>query len=127
MKITEGLGRALFFVVGAPKSGTTSLQLMLNGHAAIDCVGEGHFTDCLLENIRRLLAKYNERQAFNNAFVYDDDGYFSGFTGKDFNALARFLFLQQLHKRDLKLAIRFQGDKTSKYVSALNLLREIFP
>ena len=39
MKITEGLGRALFFVVGAPKSGTTWVQLMLNGHAAIDWAG----------------------------------------------------------------------------------------
>ena len=48
MKITEGLGRALFLVVGAPKSGTTWVQLMLNGHAAIDCAGEGHFTDWLL-------------------------------------------------------------------------------
>ena len=114
MKITEGLGRALFFVVGAPKSGTTWVQLMLNGHAAIDCAGEGHFTDWLLEDVRGLLAKYNERQAFNNAFVYDDDGYFSGFTGKDFNALARFVFLQQLRKRDRKPAIRFQGDQTPK-------------
>ncbi len=76
MKITEGLGRALFFVVGAPKSGTTWVQLMLNGHAAIDCACEGHFTDWLLEDVRGLLAKYTERQAFNNAFVYDDDGYF---------------------------------------------------
>ena len=127
MKITEGLGRALFFVVGVPKSGTTWVQLMLTGHAAIDCAGEGHFTDWLLEDVRGLLAKYNERQAFNNAFVYDDDGYFSGFTGKDFNALARFVFFQKLRKRDLKPAIRFQGDKTPNYVYALNWLREIFP
>jgi len=35
--------------------------------------------------------------------------------------------LQQLRKRDLKPAIRFQGDKTPNYVGALNLLRESFP
>ena len=58
MKIIEDLGRALFLVVGAPKFGATWLQLMLNGHAAIDCAGEGHFTDWLLEDVRGLIAKY---------------------------------------------------------------------
>ncbi|MEC8247446.1 MAG: hypothetical protein VX019_05235 [Pseudomonadota bacterium] len=76
MKITEGLGRALFLVVGAPKSGTAWVQLMLNGHAAIDCAGEGHFTDWLLEVVCGLLAKHNEWKALNNAFVYDGHGYF---------------------------------------------------
>jgi hypothetical protein len=45
--------KQLFFVGGAPKSGTTWLQLMLNGHPEISCTGEGHFPDRLLPALSR--------------------------------------------------------------------------
>ena len=40
--------RPVFSGWGA-ETGTVRVQLMLNGHAAIDCAGEGHFTDWLFE------------------------------------------------------------------------------
>ena len=85
-----------------------------------------HFTDWLLEDLRGLLAKYNERQTFNNAFVYDDDGYFPA-------SPARILTLSRASRLFAATAQarpetdRFQGDKTPNYVYALNLSREIFP
>ena len=53
----------LFFVLGAPKSGTTWLQYLLNAHPNISCRGEGLFhrfgknsNGCLLSTINFLNA-----------------------------------------------------------------------
>ena len=41
--IAELAKRQLFFVGGAPRSGTTWMQHMLDAHPDISCRGEGHF------------------------------------------------------------------------------------
>jgi len=42
-RIKEVLSKDIFFIVGAPKSGTIWLQLVLDGHHEIVCSGEGDF------------------------------------------------------------------------------------
>jgi hypothetical protein len=50
-------GRQLFFVGGAPRSGTTWLQLLLDSHPEVSCRGEGLFWKALAEPLDRLLVE----------------------------------------------------------------------
>jgi hypothetical protein len=46
-EIADLAQRQLFFVGGAPRSGTTWVQHLLNGHPDVSCRGEGHFLQFL--------------------------------------------------------------------------------
>lgn len=117
-----------FFLCGPPKSGTTWLQLMLDGHPAVNCAGEGHLTDWVLAPLRRLLMTYNEQLEQNNDLLYRGRASHTGFSEGDFNAIARFIIDQRLAKlRARKPAAAAIGDKTPNYAYALGLLSTIYP
>ncbi|MBW1915819.1 MAG: sulfotransferase domain-containing protein [Deltaproteobacteria bacterium] len=48
----------LFFIMGTPKSGTTWLQYLLNGHPEILCSGEGNFNQ-LIKGLNKVVNDYN--------------------------------------------------------------------
>ncbi len=117
-----------FFLCGPPKSGTTWLQLMLDGHPAVNCAGEGHLTDWVLAPLRQILTTYNEQLAQNNALIYRERASHVGFSERDFNDIARFVIdrrFERLHARKPEAAAI--GDKTPNYAYALGLLRAIYP
>lgn len=117
-----------FFVCGPPKSGTTWLQLMLDGHPEVLCAGEGHLTDWVLAPLRRLLTTYNEQLRVNDELLYRGQGTQVGFSEGDFNAIARFVFDQRFAKlRARKPQAAIVGDKTPNYAYALGLLSAIYP
>lgn len=117
-----------FFLCGPPKSGTTWLQLMLDGHPAVNCAGEGHLTDWVMAPLRKLLMGYNEQLERNNALIYRERASHGGFSEGDFNAIARFIIDQRLARiRPRKPDAVAIGDKTPNYAYALGLLTAIYP
>lgn len=117
-----------FFLCGPPKSGTTWLQLMLDGHPAVNCAGEGHLTDWVLAPLRKLLMTYNEQLTRNNALIYRERASHAGFSEGDFNEIARCIIDQRLAKLRLrKPGAAAIGDKTPNYAYALGLLTAIYP
>jgi hypothetical protein len=69
-------GCQLFFVGGAPRSGTTWLQLLLDSHPEVCCRGEGLFRKHLADPLDSLVARRREALAAKNAVLFaNDDGY----------------------------------------------------
>lgn len=64
--------KKIFFLCGAPKSGTTWLQVLLDAHPNIVCNGEGHFCDQLLPALHDAVAKYNGVVAEKNRTIFAD-------------------------------------------------------
>jgi len=58
-RLSGALERQIFFVGGAPKSGTTWLQVLLDCHPQISCSGEGHFVGHLLPRLKSALESHN--------------------------------------------------------------------
>jgi hypothetical protein len=65
-------GCQLFFVGGAPRSGTTWLRLLLDSHPEVCCRGEGLFQKHLADPLDSLVAKRREALAAKNAVVLRD-------------------------------------------------------
>lgn len=126
-RVRETYARPLFFVVGPPKSGTTWLQLMLDGHPEIHCAGEGHFTDWIGEPLKELLSDYNKKIKFNNDFIFGDQRYYSGFTHGDYRFLMALVISYALAQQDLKPGTKWIGEKTPINTYNLDFLHEILP
>jgi tetratricopeptide (TPR) repeat protein len=66
----------IFFIVGVPKSGTTWLQNLLNGHPHISCKGESHLANALTRAVLDLLSKHNQLIARKNKMLnQENNGY----------------------------------------------------
>src|ERR1700735_4204914 len=71
-EITALRNKQLFFVGGAPKSGTTWLQILLDQHPAISCSGEGHFPTALIPRLFSAASEYNRHIAWKNETVFSE-------------------------------------------------------
>ena len=58
-KASNVMAKNMFFIIGIPKSGTTWLQYILNGHPEIKCSGENHFGR-FIEAIQTAVKQYND-------------------------------------------------------------------
>jgi hypothetical protein len=127
-RIADILDRPLLFVCGAPKSGTTWLQLSLNHHPEIHCGGEGHFTDWLGKPMHDLIAQYNKKISTTNDFIYKDKAFYKQpLVRRDVQFLLRSMIGMVLLTADIKPTARWIGDKTPLYTSNLPFFRLAFP
>jgi hypothetical protein len=126
-RIEEISKMPIFFVIGAPKSGTTWLQLTLNGHPEIHCAGEGHFTDWLGQPLKELLTDYTQKTKFNNDFVYGNHRFYEGFTHNDFRFMTKMAIYLALAKQHIDPGVAWIGDKTPIHTYNLTFLHELFP
>lgn len=69
-RIAGALDRQIFFVGGAPKSGTTWLQVLLDCHPQISCGGDGHFIGHLLPCLKSALETQNRIIIGKNESVF---------------------------------------------------------
>ncbi len=60
----------LFFVGGAPRSGTTWLQYLLDSHPEVCCRGEGLFMKHLAEPLETMMAARRQVLAAKNTTVF---------------------------------------------------------
>jgi hypothetical protein len=72
--------QTLFFVGGYPKSGTTWLQVLLNAHPEVSCIGEGHLPNHLLPLLRQATDQHDALIAHKNATVLQELPGFPRFT-----------------------------------------------
>ena len=56
--ILKTLKKNLFFIMGVPKSGTTWMQYLLNGHPEIACSGEGNYNH-IIKGLKNIVNDYN--------------------------------------------------------------------
>lgn len=125
--IASVCSRQNFFVCGAPKSGTTWVQRLLDAHPEVACGGEGHFIDTLAPALADAFNKYNRQQRTVRDLVYEGDPYYSGLDQNDLDHVVALLASRVMAKRGIGEAIRCVGDKTPRYSHHLPQLVRVFP
>jgi hypothetical protein len=123
--------KQLFFVGGAPKSGTTWLQILLDRHPEISCNGEGHFPTYLIPRVIGAIDEYNQDIAWKNRTIFGElpgypqlgEAHIAYFWA---SAIALQLSAQATDKSRDK-AVRLIGEKTPDNVRFFDLLTEAFP
>lgn len=115
-----------FFVSGAPKSGTTWVQRLLDAHPRVVCSGEGHFVERLALPMVKALEDYAKQQQLVTERVYEGKPYYPPMTRPEMLGITRALIVQRMSARagDGVLAI---GDKTPRYTQYLGGLLALFP
>lgn len=125
--ISKIMKKELFFIVGAPKSGTTWLQKLLDEHVDICCKGESHVANILAPKLLETLEEHNKLINFKNHMLYKKDEGYPMFNSQDCLYLtacaALLLFHKQLGDKDYKCI----GEKTPTHIEALDLLAILFP
>jgi hypothetical protein len=119
--------KQVFFIGGAPKSGTTWLQLLLDAHPAVSCTGEGHFPDRLLPMLQRALREYNAAIHFKNREVFQGVANQALFGPPHASFLAVAAISLALLQPAKSAAASVVGDKTPDNVLHFRLLAELFP
>lgn len=116
----------VFFVCGAPKSGTTWLQRILDAHPEVCCSGEGHFIQRLTVPMAKVVRTYNEGLRIDGEQVYEGRPYYGGFDQAEFDVMAREVILRRLKTR-AEARTGWIGDKTPGYTRSLDQLHRLFP
>lgn len=111
---------------GAPKSGTTWMQRVLDAHPEVCCSGEGHFIERFTGPLAQVVRGYNEDLAIETDQVYQGEPYYQPVSQAEFDAVARAFILSRLSSRAGPEA-RWVGDKTPRYTHQLEQLNRLFP
>lgn len=119
--------RKFFFVCGAPKSGTTWLQRVLDAHPQIQCSGEGHFIDRFSAPLARVLRGYAEHMTLVADRVYEGGAYYPPLVQADLDRIVRTFIIERLMTRNPGPEIGWIGDKTPRYTARLAALLRLFP
>jgi hypothetical protein len=119
--------RRYFFVCGAPKSGTTWLQRVLDAHPQIQCSGEGHFIDRFAAPLSQLLRTYSDQMSLVAERVYEGKPYYPPLGVADFDRIVRSFIVDRLMTRAPGPRVKWIGDKSPRYVNSLPILLRLFP
>ena len=117
----------VFFLVGAARSGTTWLQLCLDGHPDVSCSGEGHFTDVLAPRLTRAVNGYNKEIRDRDVLSLQRPDAFLTFGRSEARALLASAIALLLKKNAGGKACRWLGEKTPDNVLHMQLLADLFP
>lgn len=115
-----------FFICGAPKSGTTWLQRLLDEHPSLVCSGEGHFIEKLARPILQAGVEYNKHLALVAERVYEGKPYYPPLGQQRLIEVVRTLVIDLMSIR-VKPGVLAIGDKTPRYTDFLEPLRSLFP
>jgi hypothetical protein len=126
-RISALLDRQLFFVGGAPRSGTTWLQQILDSHPDASCKGEGLFSKELFPQLEALVAQRARALAAKNQQLFQHTGGFPLPTEQDTAFLAGSVILLALSQAAGGRALRAYGEKTPENVFFFPRLRQLFP
>ncbi len=125
--IDDTFSKKLFFIMGGIRSGTTWLQVVLDGHPEIACRGEGHFRDSLLPELKEAVDKYNKLIDGKNKDIFNEiEGFPLLKPDHVLFLLASAIGLQMAQYADGK-SIRVIGERTPDNFRALSTLHQLFP
>jgi hypothetical protein len=116
----------VFFVCGAPKSGTTWLQRILDAHPEVCCSGEGHFVERFTGPLARVLNAYNTQLSMETEQVYEGEPIYGPVSQAELDDLGRAFILRRLISRAAP-GVQWVGDKTPRYTHQLQPLDRLFP
>jgi len=116
----------LFFIGGAPRSGTTWLQQMLNAHPEVSCRGEALLQKHLGEPLERLMEARAKALHDKNKIFQHTGGYPLPFT-QDTEHLFGTGVLLALLRQGLDQNCRAVGEKTPENVFFFARLKKLFP
>jgi hypothetical protein len=119
--------KQIFFVCGAPKSGTTWLQRVLDAHPQIQCSGEGHFIERFSVPLAQVMRDYAGHMGLVADRVYEGQPYYPPLVQDDLDRLVRSFILSRLMTRDPGVEVHWIGDKTPRYTNNLPTLQRLFP
>jgi hypothetical protein len=119
-------GCQLFFVGGAPRSGTTWLQRLLDSHPDICCRGEGLFPQHLANPLDSLLAQRREALVGKNAVLFGDGEGYPSPSPEDADALLGTAVLLALQRQCGGRTCRAVGEKTPENVFLFPRLKRLF-
>jgi Sulfotransferase family len=119
--------KTMFFIGGAPKSGTTWLQLLLDAHPGIACKGETQTVNHLAPLLMEAFSKHNQLLQQKNTTVFAELPPVPLYDRDDLAYLiAASLYLLIGKTRD-PATLRAIGEKTPDNLRYFGVLREIFP
>lgn len=119
--------RTLFLVGGAPRSGTTWVQLLANAHPEVSCHGEGLMQQHLRKPIAQMYETYAAAVDQKNNALFNGISRYSPPRGEDAEALLATAALLSLSAQSNKPAARAVGEKTPENVFLYPLLKRSFP
>jgi hypothetical protein len=119
--------RQLFFIGGAPRSGTTWLQYLLDAHPDICCAGEGLFRKELAEPMGKLLLARRAALEAKNQTVFRHSGGYPLPDAGDAEVLAATGILLALERQCGGRDYRAIGEKTPENVFYFPALKQMFP
>ena len=119
--------RRIFFVGGAPRSGTTWVQLLLDAHPDVSCRGEALFPQALAAPLDALTARWAQAVADKNATVFRDLGGYPPLPEALADLLLGTAVLATLAAQPAGRAVRALGEKTPENVFLFPRLARLFP
>jgi hypothetical protein len=117
----------LFFVGGAPRSGTTWLQLLLDSHPNVSCHGEGLFQHHLADPLATVMAARGQAIAGKNERLFRHSGGFPPPAAEDVEMLLGTAILLALERQRDGKPCRAIGEKTPENVFFFPRLKRLFP
>lgn len=126
-EIADLAQRQLFFVGGAPRSGTTWVQHLLDAHPDICCRGEGHFLQFLATPLGNVMEwRRAELQAKNTKLFKETSGYPLP-APDDFEFLVGSAILLAFSQQCAGVPYAAVGEKTPENAFYFPNLKRIFP
>lgn len=119
--------RQVFFVGGAPRSGTTWLQLLLDSHPEISCAGEGLFRQHLADPLDVMVASWQQAVAEKNRDVFAELEGYPPPVATDADFLLAGAILQSLARQSAGKPCRAVGEKTPENVFLFPRLKRLLP
>jgi hypothetical protein len=126
-EIADLAKRQLFFVGGAPRSGTTWLQQILDAHPDVSCRGEGLFLQQLATPMERLISERAGSLDAKNRQIFRHSGGYPLPTADDSEFLTATAILLALHRQSEGRTCLAIGEKTPENVFFFPRLKSMFP
>jgi hypothetical protein len=126
-KLRRLAGLQLFFVGGAPRSGTTWLQYLLDSHPEVSCRGEALFGKQLAAPLEALMAQRRQALAAKNKAVFRDLGGYPLPAEENAGFLLGTAVLLELEQQSEGKPCRAVGEKTPENVFLFAGLHRLFP
>jgi hypothetical protein len=116
-----------FFVMGAPKSGTTWVQAIYNAHPQISCLGEGHFVEFIAQPMANLLTNYNKKMALVDERVYGGSAPYKLVPTGEATVWIHQMVVALMRRAGASEGASWWGDKTPAYCRQIPVLDQLFP